>query len=152
MTSFGTERRFSVLLVEDDPADAVLAERALARGPVPCDVRTVRDGAAALDVLRGPDAPTRRRVGDGTRPDLVLLDLDAPGMDGSALLGALKEDPDLRSIPVVVLTVPDAARDVEGCYRQGANSFVTKPADPEAYAALLHTLERYWFGTVRLPG
>lgn len=143
----GTARPFTVLLVEDDPADAALAKRALRQGPASCDVHQAKDGVEALEFLRRAGG----RFAAAPRPDLVLLDLNMPRKDGREVLAEMKGDPALKSIPVVVLTTSDVRRDVETSYRSGANSFVTKPMDLEEFFALIHALERYWFRTVTLP-
>lgn len=91
------------------------------------------------------------RWADAPRPDLVLLDLNMPRKDGREVLSDIKGDPDLKSIPVVVLTTSDVQRDVEASYLRGANSFVTKPMDVEDFFTLIHTVEGYWFRTVKLP-
>ena len=142
-----TDRAFTILLIEDDPADATLAKRALKQGQITCDVRHVRDGVEALAYLkRQGDQFT-----DAPRPDLVLLDLNMPRKDGREVLSEMKGDPELKTIPVVVLTTSDVQRDIEASYLHGANSFVTKPMDLEDFFALIHTVESYWFRTVKLP-
>jgi CheY-like chemotaxis protein len=138
---------FHILLVEDDPADAALVIRATRDSKVLCDIHHVRDGREALDYLfrRG------EQFANAPRPDLILLDLNMPRMDGREVLKDLKEDTDLRTIPVVVLTTSDMERDIEASYDLGANSFVTKPIDLEAFFAAIRTIETYWFSVVKLP-
>ncbi len=137
---------FDILLVEDDPADAGLAKRALREGRILCRINHVRDGVEALEYLRRQD----RFVG-ASRPDLILLDLNMPRLDGRAVLQALKADPDLKTIPVVVLTTSDVDRDVNASYLLGANSFITKPMDMDAFFDAIKSVEEYWFRVVRLP-
>ncbi len=140
-------RPYRILLVEDDPADAALVNRAVRQGPVPCQLDHVCDGVEALAYLR--------RHGDrfaaAPRPDLVLLDLNMPRRDGREVLGDIKTDPDLSAIPVVVLTTSDARRDIDACYRHGANSYVTKPMDVDDFFGLVHAIQAYWFSAVTLP-
>lgn len=138
---------FRILLVEDDPADAALAKRAIREGRILCDVRHVQDGEEALAYLRR-EPP---RFADVPRPDLILLDLNMPRLDGRGVLKAVKQDEALRRIPVVVLTTSDADCDVEAIYRLGANSFVTKPMDLQDFFNVVAGLESYWFNIVKLP-
>lgn len=137
---------FDILLVEDDPADAGLAKRALREGRILCRVNHVRDGVEALEYLRRQD-----RYAGASRPDLILLDLNMPRMDGRAVLQEMKADPDLKTIPVVVLTTSDVDRDVNASYLLGANSFITKPMDMDAFFDAIKSVEEYWFRVVRLP-
>lgn len=137
---------FDILLVEDDPADAGLAKRALREGRIVCRVSHVRDGVEAMDYLRGVGP-----FAGAPRPDLILLDLNMPRMDGRAVLTELKKDPDLKTIPVVILTTSDVDRDVNASYLLGANSFITKPMDMDAFFDAIRSVEEYWFRVVRLP-
>lgn len=138
---------FQILLIEDDPADARLAQIALKEAKVYSVVHHVRDGVEALDFLRrkAPEFAT------APRPDLVLLDLNMPRMDGRQVLQSIKGDPDLKTIPVVVLTTSDIDRDIAASYALGANSFVTKPMDVDEFCAVIRGIESYWFSVVRLP-
>lgn len=142
-----SQRPYRILLVEDDPADAALVGRAVRLGPVPCALDHVRDGVEAMEYLR------RRgdRFAAAPRPDLVLLDLNMPRRDGREVLGDIKGDPALLSIPVIVLTTSDARRDIETCYRSGANSYLTKPMDVDEFFDLVHAVQAYWFSAVTLP-
>lgn len=137
---------FDILLVEDDPADAGLAKRALREGRILCRVSHVRDGVEAMDFLRRKD-----QFASAPRPDLILLDLNMPRMDGRAVLQELKADSDLKTIPVVILTTSDVDRDVNASYLLGANSFITKPMDMDAFFDAIKSVEEYWFRVVRLP-
>jgi CheY-like chemotaxis protein len=137
---------FTILLAEDEPADAGLVRAALTQGRIACDFRHVIDGREAMDYLRRDG-----RFGDAPRPDLVLLDLNMPRMDGREVLRAIKADAELRAIPVVVLTTSDVERDVESSYLTGAAGYVTKPLDIEQFFAVIHGIEDYWFSIVRRP-
>lgn len=137
---------FDILLVEDDMGDAGLVRVALSEGHVHCRIHHVKDGVEAMDFLhrRGAHA-------DAPAPDLMLLDLNMPRMDGREVLKQVKSDPDLQSLPVVVLTTSDVERDIDASYRLGANSFITKPVDIEQFCAAIRSIEDYWFGIVKLP-
>lgn len=137
---------YTILLVEDDLADAGLVKIALRRGRHEVDLHHARNATEAFAFLR--------RVGehrDRPRPDLLLLDLNLPGRSGLEILDELKNDPDLRVIPVVVLSTSDAERDVIRSYHLGANSFITKPMDSDDFSSRIHGMETYWFDIVRLP-
>lgn len=134
-----------VLLVEDNPGDACLTSSALARAPHPCHITVSTDGVKALALLR-------EQCAQGTAPDLVLLDLNLPRMDGRALLSALKGDPVFRRIPVVVFSTSGAARDIEGCYELGANCYVRKAGNLADFLAAVDAISALWLGPVCLPG
>lgn len=142
----GQGRRSVILLVEDNPADAELTREALAesrRDNLLCVVRTGEDAVAFL-----------RREGHhvtALRPDLVLLDLNLPGLDGCGVLAEIRRDAELRSTPVVVLSSSAAPDDVVAAYRLGANCFVTKPLDLERYLATVRAIEQYWLAVATLP-
>ena len=137
---------FVVLLVEDDPADAHLTRAAFRMGRFLIDLRHVFDGVEAFDYLR------RRgdAFADAPRPDLILLDLNMPRMDGREFLAEIKTDPDLCRIPVVVLTTSDVERDIAASYRLSAAGYVVKPVDMEQFCAVVGRLQDYWFSIVRL--
>ena len=137
---------FVILLVEDEPADAHLVKAAIRENHILAELSHVVDGYEALEYLRreGP------RFANAPRPDLILLDLNMPRMDGRKCLAALKKDPDLRTIPVVVLTTSDVERDVFASYNSGAAGFITKPMDVVQFMAAIHDLGSYWFALVRL--
>ena len=137
---------FVILLVEDEQADAHLVKAAIRENHILAELSHVVDGREALEYLRreGP------RFANAPRPDLILLDLNMPRMDGRKCLAALKEDPDLRTIPVVVLTTSDVERDVFVSYNSGAAGFITKPMDVAQFMAAIRDLGSYWFALVRL--
>lgn len=135
---------FHILLAEDLPADAGLVRAALQEGRFYCSLDVVEDGEQALAYLRG-------LLPNAKRPDLVLLDLNLPRMNGREVLRAMKEDDVLRTIPVVVLTTSDVERDIEASYSLGAVGFVTKPLDVNEFFQAIHAIENYWFTVVRLP-
>ncbi len=135
-----------VLLVEDNAADCDLALETLATSRLVLETSVVTKGAAAIEYLhrRGQFARARR-------PDLILLDLNLPKMTGRQVLALIKEDPDLKSIPVVVLTSSSAESDVAQSYRLGANCYVTKPVDLKAFQEIVQAVEGFWFTVVKLP-
>jgi len=139
-------RPIRVLLVEDNPADADLTREGFATSTLPIELTVIDDGLEAVDYIqkRGPHAgaPT---------PHLILLDLNLPGTDGKAILRELKEDTELKSIPVSILSSSTSDRDVMQSYKLGANCYVVKPIDFASFRKLLRTLETFWFATVRLP-
>lgn len=137
----------TILLVEDEPADAHLVKTALSENHILADLRQVVDGREALEYLRHQGA----RFANAPRPDLILLDLNMPRMDGRECLAALKRDPDLTDIPVVVLTTSDVERDVVASYTLGAAGYITKPVDVIQFMAAIRDLGVYWFALVRLP-
>jgi CheY-like chemotaxis protein len=141
MMAAAATRPYDVLLVEDDLADAMLIQDALAeRGAR--NLTQVSDGIEALDYLRNPE---------NERPDLIVLDLNMPRMNGREFLAVVKEDPDLRTIPVVVLTTSTAPDDVSGAYRQYANAYVTKPVNLEEFEAAVRSIDRFYLDIAAKP-
>ncbi len=141
------QARFVILLAEDEPADAHLVKTALAENKIPAELHHVVDGREVLEFLRrqGP------RFAAAPRPDLILLDLNMPRMDGRECLAALKEDATLRTIPVVILTTSDVERDVVASYQLGAAGYITKSVDMLQFLAAIRGLGNYWIDLVRLP-
>jgi CheY-like chemotaxis protein len=135
-----------ILLVEDNPGDHRLTKEALHEGKVYNTLHWVRDGVEALDFLK-----QRGRFGAAPRPDIILLDLNLPKMDGRAVLSEIKQDPGLRAIPVVVLTTSQAEEDVVKSYELHANCYVTKPVDLEKFIVVVQSIDRFWLSVVTLP-
>jgi two-component system response regulator len=131
-----------ILLVEDNPDDAALAMRALANNRIANEIVHVRDGAEARDYLFGVGAYAGRDVSDC--PQLVLLDLKLPKIDGLDILRRIRADDRTRLIPVVILTSSDAEEDLLRSYRLGANSFVRKPVDFDQFREAVRELSVYW--------
>lgn len=135
-----------VLLVEDDPGDVLMTREAFEDNKVVNRLQVVSDGVSALTFLRKEgefaDAPT---------PDLVLLDLNLPRMDGREVLEAMKSDEQLRSIPVVVLTTSEAEEDVVRSYSLHANAYVTKPVDFDRFIEVVRQIDEFFVEVVRLP-
>lgn len=139
-----------ILLVEDNPHDAELTLRALRKHNLANEVRVLEDGAEALDYLfrRGPFAG----AGLSPRPRLILLDLKLPKVDGLEVLRAVKGDPDLRAIPVVMLTSSREERDLVESYRLGVNSYIAKPVDFEQFMESVRQVGLYWLLLNQAPG
>ncbi len=138
---------FEILLLEDEPADAHLVDISLKEARVHCRLHHRFDGREGLDFLhrKPPDD-------DAPRPDLILLDLNMPRMNGHEFLNAVKAEPNLCDIPVVVLTTSEVQRDVEASFKLGAAGYVTKPVDIQQFATAIAQLSDYWFVLTRLPG
>ena len=135
-----------ILMAEDDADDRLLAKDALAESKLAGELHFVESGEELLDYLWH-----RGKHGDAAhapRPGLILLDLNMPKKDGREVLREIKADPDLRRIPVVVLTTSGADTDIATVYELGANSFITKPVRFDAFCKVMKTLSEYWFGTV----
>ncbi|RQG91625.1 response regulator [Natrarchaeobius halalkaliphilus] len=138
--------RAQILLVEDNPGDVRLTEEAFKRGRIDNDLHVASDGNEALDFLS-----QRGSYADVPRPDLILLDLNLPRTDGEEVLKELKDDPTLRSIPVIVLTSSRAEEDIARSYELHANAYLTKPVDPDEFIKTVRAFEKFWFSVVRLP-
>ncbi len=141
-----TQRVVNLMLVEDNPADARLTEEAMRESGVPIKLHHVWDGEQALDFLRRQGAFT-----GAPRPDIILLDLNMPRMDGRDVLREIKQDPALKTIPVVVLTTSEADEDILNSYELHANCYVQKPVDLEKFMSILALIENFWLQAVRLP-
>jgi CheY-like chemotaxis protein len=141
-----TGKPIEILLVEDNPADVRLTQEALKEGKVRNNLFVARDGVEALELLRrqGPHAKA-------TKPDLILLDLNLPRKDGREVLADIKNDDNLRTIPVVVLTTSSAEADILKSYNLHANCYITKPVDLEQFLRVVRSIEDFWLTVVRLP-
>ncbi len=138
-----------ILLVEDDPDDQALTQRAFRASTVRNTVRIVNDGEEALDYLYRRGSFTDPST--SPRPDLILLDLNMPKLDGRAVLAHIKDDPALRRIPTVILTTSSRQEDVARSYDLGVNSYLMKPVRMESFVNAIRDLEHYWFSLVLLP-
>jgi chemotaxis family two-component system response regulator Rcp1 len=139
-------RMINILLVEDNPADVRLTEEALKEATAQTRLHVARDGLEALRFLRRRDEHA-----GAPRPDLMLLDLNLPGLHGSAVLQEVKSDPDLRRIPVVVLTTSPSEDDIIHAYDHHVNSYIRKPVDLDQFLSVLRAIDIYWLGSVALP-
>lgn len=143
------KRSITIVIADDDPEDRMLAEDALKGSRLVNDVRFVEDGEDLLEYLQ-----RRGKYSDpdsAPRPGLILLDLNMPRMDGREALQQIKQDPELRRIPVVVLTTSKAEEDIYRSYDLGVNSFIIKPVTFESLVNIMRVLERYWFEIVEIP-
>ena len=144
-----SNRSITILLADDDADDRLMAADALEESRLANDLRFVEDGEELMDYLnrRGKYAESDA----APRPGLILLDLNMPRKDGREALKEIKADPDLRTIPVVVLTTSQAEEDIYRTYDLGVNSFITKPVNFESLVSVMHALSKYWFEIVELP-
>jgi CheY-like chemotaxis protein len=136
----------SVLLVEDDPGDVMLIREAFADHKVGNVLSTVSDGVEAMRFVRGEG-----EYASFERPDLVLLDLNLPRKSGAEVLAEIKGDPELSTIPVIVLTTSESEEDVLRSYKLHANAYVTKPVDFERFKEIVQQIDDFFIGIVRLP-
>jgi CheY-like chemotaxis protein len=140
------QQAVQILLVEDNEGDVHLTLQALQRAKVRNSVHVANDGVEAMAFLRR-ETPH----GDAPRPDVILLDLNLPLMDGREVLQELKNDPELRTIPVVVITTSSAEEDVVKSYSLQANCYVTKPVDLKQFLHVVDSIGDFWLQIVRLP-
>jgi CheY-like chemotaxis protein len=144
--SDGGERPVEILLAEDNPGDVTLTEKALDRGKIANNLHVVTDGVEAMQFLRqdGEYAAV-------PEPDLILLDLNMPRKEGQEVMAEMQSDPELRHIPVVVLTSSEAEEDIAQSYDLNANAFLTKPVDFDGFIEIIDRLEDFWFQVVKFP-
>jgi CheY-like chemotaxis protein len=146
MNGEASGKPIEILLVEDDPGDVRLTQEALKSAKVLNHLSVAGDGVEAMAFLR--------RQGKHAKvpsPDLILLDLNLPRKDGRAVLAEVKADPDLRRIPVVVLTTSQDERDVLEAYNTHANCYITKPVDLKQFLAVVEAIDNFWLTIVKLP-
>ncbi len=146
MSDQGNVRQVEILLVEDNPGDVRLTQEALKEGKLSNNLNVVEDGVEAMAFLH-----KEGKYSYAPRPDLILLDLNLPKKDGREVLAEIKEDPELRRIPVVVLTTSRAEQDIFKTYDLHANCYITKPVDLEQFIVVVQTLQNFWFTLVKLP-
>ena len=135
-----------ILLVDDNPGDVRLAIEALKDSKINNHVSVTQDGVEAIAFLQ-----RQGKYADAPRPELILLDLNMPKKDGREVLKEIKEDPDLRRIPVVILTISQAEEDILKAYNLHANCFITKPVDLIQFNKVVQSIEEFWFTIVKLP-
>ena len=139
-------KEIHVLLVEDNEADVELTRDMLSTNKFDIKLSVAKDGVEAIDFLNGAGSWS-----EPGHPTLVLLDLNLPRKDGRQVLAVLKSHDELRRIPVVVLSSSDSEKDITNCYHLGANCYMVKPIDLQAYRTIVRTLEDYWLGAASLP-
>ncbi len=146
MTHYAHGKPIEILLVEDSPDDACLTIEALKDGKVRNQVNHVEDGEEAMCFLRrtGPHA-------QAPRPDLVLLDLCLPKKSGREVLEEIKQDPELRRIPVVIMTTVNDREEIRQAYDRHANCYVNKPVDLDEFIGVVRSIEDFWLTIVKLP-
>jgi chemotaxis family two-component system response regulator Rcp1 len=140
------DQPLAVLLVEDDPGDVMIAREALAAGRLSTDLHVVTDGVEAMSFLRRTE-----EYSDAIRPDLILLDLNLPRKSGHEVLAEVKQDPELRRIPVVVLTTSQAREDVTRSYELHASVHVSKPVDFDQFTEVVRQIDDFFGNVAELP-
>jgi CheY-like chemotaxis protein len=143
-------RPITILIADDDAEDRMLAADALQEGRLANDIRFVEDGEELLEYLQKTGRYADRE--SAPRPGMILLDLNMPRMDGREALRVIKGDPELRRIPVIVLTTSKAEEDIYRSYDLGVNSFIIKPVTFDGLVNIMRVLEAYWFEIVEIPG
>ena len=138
-------KSLKLLLVEDTPSDVRLIREALKDTPVPVEITVAYDGVEAMEILRASD------VTGQNRPDLMLLDLNLPRMNGREVLAEVKSSPTLKQIPILVMTSSHADEDIAQAYALNANCYITKPGDLGEYISVVRAIEDFWFLTATLP-
>lgn len=141
-----TNHPIDVLLVEDNPGDVRLTVEALKESKFYVNLHVARDGVEAVEFLK-----REGQFADSHRPDLILLDLNLPKKDGREVLAEIKADPDLKRIPVVILTTSQAEEDILRTYNLHANCYVTKPVDLDQFIKVVQSIKEFWLTIVRLP-
>lgn len=135
-----------LLLVDDDQSDIYLAKRAFKKCKTPTQIQVARHGEEALSLLRREGSH-----GEARRPDLIFLDLNMPRMNGHEFLEAMKADDELKSIPIIVMSMSESDGDMLESYRLQAAAYVSKPIELEAFTDVIRSVEDYWFTVARLP-
>ena len=146
MSSNSNGSLVEILLVEDNPGDVRLTQEAMKEGKMRNRLSVAVDGVEAMAFLR-----QEGKFADAPRPDVILLDLNLPKKDGRTVLAEIKADPDLKRIPVVILTSSKADADILNSYDSHANCYITKPSDLEQFIDVVKSVEGFWFQIVKLP-
>jgi len=135
-----------ILLVEDNEGDIILTLEAFKSGKLHNTISVVRDGEEAIRFLKKED-----RFSEVARPDIILLDINLPKLDGKETLHYIKNDEDLKSIPVVMLTTSSSEKDIQEAYKHHANCYITKPVDFTKFIQVVQFIENFWISIVKLP-
>jgi two-component system, chemotaxis family, response regulator Rcp1 len=146
MDTLPIDRGIEILLVEDNPGDVRLTQEALKDGKILNNLNVVSDGVEAMAFLR-----QEGQYVDAPQPELILLDLNLPKKDGREVLAEIKSQPNLRRIPVVILTSSAAERDIVRSYNLHANCYITKPVDLDQFINVVKSIEQFWLTVVKLP-
>jgi two-component system, chemotaxis family, response regulator Rcp1 len=146
MKNYQNFRPIEILLVEDSPSDANLTIREFSKAKIANNLHWIEDGETAMEYLHQHGEFT-----NAPRPDLILLDLNLPGMDGREVLEEVKSDPELKRIPIVILTTSNDEQDVLRSYNLNANCYVTKPIDIEQFIQVVQLIKDFWLAAVLLP-
>jgi len=141
-----TFKEFEILLVEDNPGDIRLTIEAFKGSSIKSNLNYVMDGEDAIKYLSKMDP-----YQDAVRPDIILLDLNLPKKDGREVLTVVKQEPDLKSIPIIILTTSNAHSDIVKTYDLQANCYITKPVDFDQFTVIIKSIEDFWLNTVSLP-
>ncbi len=145
MSAEKMKRQAEILMVEDDPADAELTKEAWGDNDYKCNWHVAEDGEAALDFLL-----QKGKYAESPRPDLILLDLNLPRKDGRELLAEIKSMPELKKIPVIVLSTSNSDKDIHRAYELHANCYICKPMDFKVFVKIMRNIKRFWLDTVIL--
>ncbi len=135
-----------ILLVEDSPSDARLTIKSFEKTPIANNLHWVEDGETAINYLRHQGA-----YENTLRPDIILLDLNLPGMDGREVLTEVKSDSNLKLIPIIILTTSTDEQDIRGCYNLNVNCYITKPVNIQDFINTIKLIQDFWLATVQLP-
>jgi chemotaxis family two-component system response regulator Rcp1 len=138
-------QQIHILLVDDNEGDILLTREALEEARIINKVSIAYDGMQAIDLLK------KSALVAGTMPDLILLDINLPKMNGTEVLSIIKTDPDLRRIPVIMLTTSSSEKDILASYNNYANCYITKPVDLDRFMDVVRTIEDFWISIVKLP-
>lgn len=139
-------KAIEILMVEDNPGDVILTEEGFKKGKLKNNLYVVTDGVAALDFLRKEGS-----YSNAIKPDLILLDLNLPKKNGQEVLVEIKQDPELRTIPVVILTSSTAEEDIVKSYKLHANCYISKPVNFDEFIKIVNSIEDFWFSIARIP-
>ncbi len=146
MASQAALKPVELLLVEDNPGDVRLTREAMKQAHMQVNLSVARDGVEALEFLR-----RRGNFETAPKPDLILLDLNLPRKNGREVLSEVKTDPDLRRIPVLIMTTSRADQDINKAYSLNANCYITKPMDLDSFMRIVNSIQNFWLKTVTLP-
>ena len=136
----------NILLVEDNPADILLTREAFKEGSIPHEMNAVNDGVEAISYLKRAG-----KYADAVRPDLILLDINLPKKNGFEVLTEIKQDPDLKHIPAIVLSTSGSKHDIRRAYELHANCYLVKPVELDDFLRVIRSLENFWFNVAAIP-